>query len=194
MADCEILDLTPKAVLLHPIRFDSRDPESPAITLAEGLLSKTRFETLVEQISQFPVSAILPFISDYCQQKKEVYEAALPRLNKKTAVAIKQSKRFFQTKLLPAIPFEKVLEAGSGFDLVLFFTNRDHSAKKPLDLNEAKSILIIVGPEGGFSPREEEQANDSGVNFLGLGPSRLRSETAGVAAVSAVLAKSGKML
>ena len=57
----------------------------------------------------------------------------------------------------------------------------------------ARRILLAVGPEGGFSPEELERARESGLLIAGLGPSVLRTETAGLAALAVVLHVHGEL-
>ncbi len=52
-----------------------------------------------------------------------------------------------------------------------------------LDLHKPTSVLLVIGPEGGFSPDEEQQLRDSGFSFCGLVPTILRIEAAGPLAV-----------
>lgn len=54
-------------------------------------------------------------------------------------------------------------------------------------------MLIVVGPEGGFSEKETAQADEAGAVSVGLGRRILRAETAGMAALTCVLYESGEM-
>ncbi|MNW13918.1 Ribosomal RNA small subunit methyltransferase E [compost metagenome] len=55
------------------------------------------------------------------------------------------------------------------------------------------NVLIVVGPEGGFSEKETAQADEAGAISVGLGKRILRAETAGMAALTCVLYESGEM-
>ena len=53
--------------------------------------------------------------------------------------------------------------------------------------------LVLIGPEGGFSDNEIKLARDAGLTFFGLGPRRLRAETAGLMAAMKILSAFGEL-
>jgi 16S rRNA (uracil1498-N3)-methyltransferase len=59
--------------------------------------------------------------------------------------------------------------------------------------NDAKELSLFVGPEGGFPESEKELAKQNGFSVTGLGHRILRAETAGLAAISAILYEKGEM-
>jgi 16S rRNA (uracil1498-N3)-methyltransferase len=58
---------------------------------------------------------------------------------------------------------------------------------------DAKELSLLVGPEGGFPESEKELAKQNGIPVAGLGHRILRAETAGLAAISAILYEKGEM-
>jgi 16S rRNA (uracil1498-N3)-methyltransferase len=58
---------------------------------------------------------------------------------------------------------------------------------------EGPSVLLIVGPEGGFSEREAEQAAEAGIHLVGLGKRILRTETAGLAGLACIMYEFNEM-
>ncbi|RMD96643.1 MAG: RsmE family RNA methyltransferase, partial [Calditrichaeota bacterium] len=56
-----------------------------------------------------------------------------------------------------------------------------------------RQSLLLIGPEGGFSPKEVESAREAGFAFLNLGPRRLRAETAAIVAASLLLNQFGDL-
>ncbi|MGH3107597.1 MAG: RsmE family RNA methyltransferase, partial [Rubrobacter sp.] len=59
---------------------------------------------------------------------------------------------------------------------------------EPIEAVVGASVSLFVGPEGGWSEGELQLAEEAGITFGGLGPYRLRSETAGIIAVARTLA------
>jgi len=61
-----------------------------------------------------------------------------------------------------------------------------------LDISSVHDVLLVIGPEGGLSANERAAFADSGADLVRLGPTVLRTSTAGVAALGAVMARTGR--
>jgi len=81
------------------------------------------------------------------------------------------------------VPLREALTAGS----VLLLERHDARRLGQLE----PPTVVIIGPEGGFSPSEVEAATAAGVELAGLGPRILRSETVAVAVAAAILSRTG---
>jgi 16S rRNA (uracil1498-N3)-methyltransferase len=95
---------------------------------------------------------------------------------------MKQSIKAYLPKLNPLTPFKDV--AAMEFDgrkLIAYCGDFDEPHTKDL-ISKGDNVLMLIGPEGDFSPAEVELAMHNGFKTTGLGPSRLRTETAGVVA------------
>jgi 16S rRNA (uracil1498-N3)-methyltransferase len=66
------------------------------------------------------------------------------------------------------------------------------TALTSIDASTAHDIVLVIGPEGGLSDNEREQFADAGADLVRLGPSVLRTSTAGVAALSVISARIGR--
>jgi len=99
---------------------------------------------------------------------------------------MKQSLKFTLPKLNPPVKFNSFIQ--QSFDGDLFIAHCENSEKKELknQLQEAKKITILIGPEGDFSLDEITKALTKKFTPISLGESRLRTETAGVFAVNTV--------
>ncbi len=104
--------------------------------------------------------------------------------------AAKQCRRIDALQIGDALSFEEILDFSNSCDLKVVFWENESSPLSRDRLSEAanpfKKILIMLGPEGGFSEQEIKLVQESGFISAGLGPRILRAETATIAAVSLV--------
>jgi len=109
--------------------------------------------------------------------------------------AVKQCKRGRIPQIEPAISLEEVLKASEKTELnLLFYEEEGHGFERPKNAPaEPTSIMMVVGPEGGFSADEVEQARSYGFAIAGMGPRILRAQTAAVAACALVQCLYGDM-
>jgi 16S rRNA (uracil1498-N3)-methyltransferase len=92
----------------------------------------------------------------------------------------------------PLTSLDELLETSDKFDLKLLFHNdiqQQHNINELLNDANLKSVLMLIGPEGGFSESEVEKAIDHGFKTISLGDRRLRTETAAIAASALILAR-----
>jgi 16S rRNA (uracil1498-N3)-methyltransferase len=138
-----------------------------------------RFEWFLEKATEIGIDEISPIITGNSERKHIRNE----RLEKIIIAAIKQSVKAYLPKLNPLMKFDDFL--GSSYPGYRQFiahcgtSNRDILRKAYTPLTDA---LILVGPEGDFTPEEIRKAVNNGFNPISLGNSRLRTETAGVVA------------
>ena len=137
-----------------------------------------RFEWFLEKATEIGINEITPILCDR-SERKTVKE---DRLEKVIISAMKQSLKAYLPKLNPLIPLNELLKAG--FPGKKFIAHCYDQNKKELktEIAGSSSNLILIGPEGDFS--EDEVNKAIGQNFLpvSLGSSRLRTETAAIAA------------
>lgn len=137
-----------------------------------------RLEWFLEKATEIGIQEITPLISEHSERK----EVKVDRLNKVVISAMKQSLKAYKPLINPAIPFDKFIS---------LFANNPEIGKaiahcEPGDdkvyLNEvfesAQNYLVLIGPEGDFSPPEIQAAIEAGFNPISLGEARLRTETA----------------
>jgi 16S rRNA (uracil1498-N3)-methyltransferase len=111
-------------------------------------------------------------------------EGKVGRWRRVAEAAARQSLRFHVPHVAEPMRFEEaVLNAGVAGMLL-------HNAPdlKPVEVQVESPACLFVGPEGGWSEGELRFAEEAGIAFGGLGPYRLRSETAGIVAVARALA------
>jgi len=164
--------------------------ESPlAVTLAQALGKGDKLDLVVEKATELGVAAIVPFVCRRTVPKLE-RDAAARRGERWRRIALgaaKQSGRTRVPEIHELVDFSTVVQRSSPFDLkILFWENEQGRGLKQLHAGNPPiaSLLLVVGPEGGFTAEEAALATENGFHAVGLGRRILRTETAAVAAVA----------
>jgi 16S rRNA (uracil1498-N3)-methyltransferase len=162
--------------------------ESPLeITLAQGLARGERMDWAVQKATELGVAVLAPLVTERSVVKLDVRQAAKRREHWR-GVAIAACEQCGRNRLpdvrAPA-PFDEWLRtAGSGVRLLL-----DPTASSGLRaIGKPPALTLLVGPEGGLSPAERTLAIEAGFLPVRMGPRVLRTETAAIAAISALQA------
>ena len=145
--------------------------------------STDRLEWFVEKACELGVDAISILIT----QRTERSKVNLDRLEKKAIAAMKQSKNFWKCQISGPIKLRSfVSEHGDVAHKFAAYveTGQESLLQKKVKSNE--DILILIGPEGDFSPEEIGLLQDSNYELVSLGSNVLRTETAGIIAVHTV--------
>ena len=154
------------------------------ITLGASLLKNPgRFDFLVEKATELGVRSIIPLVCERTLRHHENHE----RLVKIAISALKQSGRSYLPKIFMRTPFSALISNSAEHDLKLIpheKTEQSHFIETVLQHHPAaRSILILIGPEGGFTEKELSDASAQAFVPISLGPRRLRAETAAVSAL-----------
>ncbi|MFD7981766.1 16S rRNA (uracil(1498)-N(3))-methyltransferase [Kitasatospora indigofera] len=172
-----------------------REPEpSPRIVVVQALPKGDRGELAVETMTEVGVDVVVPWPASRCitQWKGERGAKALAKWRATAREAGKQSRRLRFPEVREPMTTRQLapLLAGAAFAAVL---HEDGAA--PLAaaaLPPAGDLVLIVGPEGGVSPEELAAFAEAGAGPYRLGPSVLRTSTAGVAAGALLLGRTGR--
>ncbi|MEW6509545.1 MAG: 16S rRNA (uracil(1498)-N(3))-methyltransferase [Bacteroidota bacterium] len=155
-----------------------------AVTLAAGMLKNpARFDYLVEKSVELGVRTIVPLLTE----RTIARQAKTDRWQKLCIAAMKQSGRCFLPQIQAAVPYPQFI-ASEHHPPLRFIAHE--SARHPLrgmPTEGEAHALICIGPEGGFSTDELRMAERGGFRLVSLGRRRLRTETAAVVAVAALL-------
>ncbi len=136
-----------------------------------------RYEWFLEKATEIGVDQITPLICEHSERK----EIKLNRLERVILAAVKQSLKAYFPKLEEAQKFKDFVS--QNFDGQRFIAYCEGEPQLLKNLYTAQTnALILIGPEGDFSPAEVEQAMAVGFIPVSLGQSRLRTETAAIAA------------
>ncbi len=139
-----------------------------------------RFEWFLEKSTELGIDEITPLICSRSERK----HLRMDRMEKVLVAAMKQSLKAFLPKLNEAVGYSDWMKQTENFGGQKFIAYLDEDVKGHLKENYKKgqNVLILIGPEGDFAPEEIELARQCGFVGVSLGSSRLRTETAGIAA------------
>jgi 16S rRNA (uracil1498-N3)-methyltransferase len=157
------------------------------IDVAQGIPKGQKMDFVVEKLSELGVRTLIPLESERTIVQG-VGSAKLERWQRLAHSAAQQSGRTEVLVIEDPTPLMRLYGRFEEYDAVLFLwevaTHQPLREQLPGIVNAAKSILVVVGPEGGFSHAEGEAARASGAHLLWLGPRILRTETAAMATVA----------
>jgi len=167
-----------------------RDP-SLAVTVACAIVKARAMERLVEACSELGARQIIPVETRRCVPKVSDKEAhRLARWERIAVEASKQCGRATVTRIAPPRPLSALLAKAARWDVKLVFSPHEGG----MALREAlkahpvpRSVVYLIGPEGGLERGEVRAAEAAGFETVRLGKSTLRSETAAAAALAAIL-------
>lgn len=176
------------------------------ITLYQSLLKGDKFEWVLQKGTELGVVEFVPVVSDRCVigSVEEVSKAKFERWQRIALEAAEQSRRARLPRLHIPLLFPQACERARRADLAVLPWEEEKSRTlrsmltasesapikvqgKNVIIRKPFSISIIVGPEGGFTTREVDQARRYGIAPVTLGPRILRAETAALAAITIIL-------
>ena len=141
-----------------------------------------RLEWFIEKATEIGIDEITPL---FCQnsERKVVKEE---RLEKIIVSAAKQSLKAKFPTLNPPCSFNEFIRTYNAEQQFIAHCYNNEKTLLKSEIKHGKSVLILIGPEGDFSPEEVNTAIKNGYQPVSLGDSRLRTETAGVVACCTV--------
>jgi 16S rRNA (uracil1498-N3)-methyltransferase len=181
---CRIREIGRDSSRLEPAGTIPVQTRRQALTLALACIKKERFERAVAQCTELGVGRFIPFLSQKTQQKAYP-DAFMKRLNKIAQAAMKQSFQAFLPSLEPVLAFNDLVKRVHSTTLTVVGEKDAPPFCRP---SERNPILLIVGPEGGFTEAERDRLAQAGATFASSFPTRLRSETAAVSMSAVILA------
>ena len=169
------------------LREEATDNESPLnITLVQAVSAAERMDFTLQKSVELGVAEIRPVISERCvvRLSGERAEKRVARWQEIVVSACEQSGRNIVPKVLPLTTYAQALQQLSQETTKLLMSlNR---AQKLSDVQQSGKVVFMVGPEGGWTEKEEQQAFDAGFQSVTLGKRVLRTETASLAAIAAM--------
>ena len=170
------------------LREEATDNESPLnITLVQAVSAAERMDFTLQKSVELGVAEIRPVISERCvvRLSGERAEKRVARWQEIVVSACEQSGRNIVPKVLPLTTYAQALQQlPQETAKLLMSLNR---AQKLSDVRlQSGEVVFMVGPEGGWTEKEEQQAFDAGFQSVTLGKRVLRTETASLAAIAAM--------
>jgi 16S rRNA (uracil1498-N3)-methyltransferase len=164
-------------------------PESPcAITLAQAVLKGERMTWLIQKATELGAARILPMATERVVARAAAGrgEGQQARWDRVAREAVKQCRRAVVPVVDAPRPFREAVSEAARHDAawLLWEGGGRPLAAAARDAGRPRRLLLLVGPEGGFSPAEVRQAESAGARLVAFGPRILRAESAGIAALA----------
>lgn len=188
----EIQKITTKSIEIKILnRYKSERKLDFKLYLAQSPLRSDAQLMIIEKATELGVEGIYPIYTNNCTLKKSVIEQKICKWQKIMVEASKQCERAYVPKCFELSKMED-LALDKKFDRVLAFTERSakHKLKDYLQANpilKNEKILVIIGPEGGFSDAEFDFFEKNNITTLSLGNLILKAETAVIAAIGNIV-------
>jgi 16S rRNA (uracil1498-N3)-methyltransferase len=166
------------------------------ISLAPALISKDKFEWILQKSVELGVHEILPMVTQRTEIRldEKRSEKKLVRWSRILEEAVKQCGRSRVPRLHAPASMEQVLESRRVV-YKIYFDGRAEKGLKDILVSEASlgECLVLVGPEGGWDDRDRQILEQFDVVPAGIGPRILRAETAALSVLSILQYQLGDM-
>lgn len=189
------------AVGKHQVRVTVGDPvdaacESPLrIILLQGIARGEKMDLILQKATELGVAEVRPLSSQRSEVKLDETRAGKRVAHWRNVVvaASEQSGRARVPEVVAPGMLPAVLHALPGDGMRLILDPHGALTFGTLVLPAAATLMLAVGPEGGWSPLDRQQLQAAGFLGLRMGPRILRTETAGLAAIAALQARFGDL-
>ncbi|MFD6952866.1 16S rRNA (uracil(1498)-N(3))-methyltransferase [Nocardiopsis sp. TSRI0078] len=168
----------------------------PRLTVVQALPKGDRGELAVEMMTEAGVDAVVPWAAERCvtRWKGERAAKSLAKWRATAREAAKQARRGRLPEVADLADRSAVADLLAAADLGIVLHEDGDSRLSELEppTGEGQGVVLVVGPEGGFSDAELDAFTGAGAVRALLGPSVLRTSTAGVAALAVLQARTGR--
>lgn len=189
-----------KQELTGRILSTSQEPvrTAPRLRLAQALLKGEKMDWVIQKATELGVSEIIPLQSRHTivQLRPERLDAQLARWQRIALEAAQQSEQWHMPIIAQPQTLAACLTNHPAPTLSLILTERRdgqslHSIRLPENSNE--SVMMLIGPEGGWATEEVAQAEQAGCARITLGPHILRAETAAIVTAGILQSRAGAL-
>ncbi|MFH1118592.1 MAG: 16S rRNA (uracil(1498)-N(3))-methyltransferase [Bacteroidota bacterium] len=174
-----IEDPNPKSCEIRMVSIDQSAGKGYNLHIAVApTKNAARIEWFLEKATEFGLQEITPVYCDHSERQKIRTE----RMEKVVIAAMKQSLSSFLPKINPPVDLSQLIKSNAGREntFIAWVDEVQRPHLKDVCL-PGKDALVLIGPEGDFSPAEIRLALDNGFQPVSLGKARLRTETAALA-------------
>jgi len=173
-------------------------PPSPVdVSIGQAVLKSGAMDLMIQRTTELGVNTIHAFVSErtVVRPRSDKRANRVKRWQDIAVAASKQSDRSRPPEIAPIKTFTEVLQIPlpkETLKIILWEEERSLDLKSMLrsNLHRSKAVLALVGPEGGFTPKEVSLAREAGFLSASLGPQILRAETAAIAVAAVLLYES----
>lgn len=193
--DARLTAISKRGVLTDIVGARTVDNESPLhVTLLQGIARGEKMDLILQKATELGVASIVPVMAERTEVKldAERTEKRVAHWRSVIASACEQSGRARLPSLsAPASLADAARDVGTGATKLTL----DPTGDVALATVEIASgaVVVAIGSEGGWSPRDRDTLSAAGFTGLRLGPRILRTETAGLAAIAALQSRFGDL-
>jgi 16S rRNA (uracil1498-N3)-methyltransferase len=194
VAQCVVTGLGSGELELSVCGVTSEPRSEPSVTVVQAIPKGDRGELAVELLTEVGVDVIVPWAAERCvaQWRGERAAKSLARWQSTAVQAAKQSRRAWFPQVLPQAGLAAVVDRVRAAAAAVLLDADATARLADLELPAAGEIVLIVGPEGGIAPAEQDALAAAGATSARLGPTVLRASSAGVVAAGVALARTGR--
>ncbi len=196
---CELTEIGVSEVKARILPEEVSDTELPVeVTLYQGLPKADKMEFIIQKCVELGVTRIVPVEMARCVMKldKKKEEVKRKRWHGISESAAKQSKRMIVPEISSVMKYKDAIKEAAALDLSLVPYEDAESLEGAGGMERTRTLIkalrpgqkcaVFIGPEGGFSDQEIEEAQEAGFHMVTLGKRILRTETAGLFILSAI--------
>lgn len=167
-----------------------RQPVSPAVVLGQAIAKADKMDWIAQKATELGVSAIVPLVTSRTVVQVKDEEKRLARWRRICREAAMQSDRPDIPRIDAITSFHDLLATLAADPPILLLMPWEEGTVPMREVlrtqQGAGRVLVLIGPEGGFSQAEASAAKAKGFHLVRLGPTILRTETAAIAALSMI--------
>ncbi len=182
----EIISKSSKLVEVELLKKSPpREDSSITVVLGQALPKAKKMDFIVQKATELGVSTIIPFFSERTIPSLDDKQLKKRRIRWKriAAEATKQCGRLVVPQIEEMLPFKEILKEWSDnyLKIILWEDEKNIKLKQVLSDNQPQQkVIILIGPEGGFTAEEVDMARQAGFKSVSLGKYILRTETVGL--------------
>lgn len=194
----QVSTITPQELRGHVLEErDGQQPQHPTVILAQAILKGDRMDWVMQKATELGAASIVPIISErvIARPRSERLGVQQKRWQRIVFEAAQQAERWEVPNVHPSAEFLAWLRSSSGKLKLILSERSDEGGLGTIALPEhtESRILLVIGPEGGWSGAERDAAHACGFTSVSLGPRILRAETAAVAALTIIQSRIGEL-
>lgn len=186
---CIIDEITKDSVTLS-VCYKQANGSEPAVKVAlyQGVPKGDKLEDVIQKCTELGITSICPVLTHRSVSRPDEKSARKKqeRYQKIALEAAQQSGRGIIPEIQKMTTLQAAVENDSSSLKILFYEGGGERLKDIIP-EDADSVSIYIGPEGGFEKEEVEYLKEKGAVIASLGPRILRTQTAPVAAVTAIM-------
>ena len=170
-------------------QYKSERKLSLNLYIAQSVLNSDAQTSAIQKATELGVKGIIPLYTDNCAVKESVIKNKIEKWQKVALESVKQCER---ADIPTVFDMAKIDNVVKNYDQIIVFAERDAQSDfftyvKQNKIDKTKSILVIIGPEGGFSQKEFDFFKEKNIPLITLGNLIYRADTALTAALTTVI-------